>query len=163
MCIRDRYGRGPHENYIDRKDSAFMGIYKSLVSNLGFDYSRPQENGYRTETKWLELTDENGTGLKIYGEPIISFSAHNNTIEDFDDGIRENNPGEELSSRSRIIKKQRKPVDVPKRDFISLNIDLKQMGVGGDNSWGARPLLKYLIQPGNFKYSFTIKPILKSE
>ena len=157
------YGRGPHENYIDRKDSAFMGIYKSLVSNLGFDYSRPQENGYRTETKWLELTDENGTGLKIYGEPIISFSAHNNTIEDFDDGIRENNPGEELSSRSRIIKKQRKPVDVPKRDFISLNIDLKQMGVGGDNSWGARPLLKYLIQPGNFKYSFIIKPILKSE
>ncbi|MBC8298495.1 MAG: hypothetical protein H8E55_22225, partial [Pelagibacterales bacterium] len=42
---------------------------------------------------------------------------------------------------------------------ISLNIDLKQMGVGGDNSWGARPLLKYLIQPGNIKYSFTIKPI----
>ena len=157
------YGRGPHENYIDRKDSAFMGIYNSLVSDLGFDYSRPQENGYRTETKWLKLIDENGIGLKIYGEPIISFSAHNNTIEDFDDGIRENNPGEELSSRSRIVKKQRKPIDVIKRDFISLNIDLKQMGIGGDNSWGARPLLKYLIQPGNFKYSFIIKPILKSE
>ena len=157
------YGRGPHENYIDRKDSAFMGIYNSLVSDLGFDYSRPQENGYRTETKWLKLTDENGIGLKIYGEPNISFSAHNNTIEDFDDGIRENSPGEELSSRSRIVKKQRKPIVVPKRDFIGLNIDLKQMGIGGDNSWGARPLLKYLIQPGNFKYSFTIKPILKSE
>ena len=157
------YGRGPHENYIDRKDSAFMGIYESLVSDLAFDYSRPQENGYRTETKWLKLTDENGIGLKIYGLPNISFSAHNNTIEDFDDGIRENNPGEELSPRSRIVKKQRKPIDIPKRDFISLNIDLKQMGVGGDNSWGARPLLKYLIQPGNFKYSFIIKPILKSE
>ncbi len=157
------YGRGPHENYIDRKDSAFMGIYESLVSDLAFDYSRPQENGYRTETKWLKLIDENGIGLKIYGLPNISFSAHNNTIEDFDDGIRENSPGEELSSRSRIVKKQRKPIDIPKRDFISLNIDLKQMGVGGDNSWGARPLLKYLIQPGNFKYSFIIKPILKSE
>ena len=157
------YGRGPHENYIDRKDSAFIGIYESLVSDLAFDYSRPQENGYRTETKWLKLTDENGIGLKIYGLPNISFSAHNNTIEDFDDGIRENNPGEELSSRTRIVKKQRKPIDIPKRDFISLNIDLKQMGVGGDNSWGARPLLKYLIQPGNFKYSFIIKPILKSE
>jgi beta-galactosidase len=111
----------------------------------------------------LKLTDENGIGLKIYGLPNISFSAHNNTIEDVDDGIRENNPGEELSPRSRIVKKQRKPIDIPKRDFISLNIDLKQMGVGGDNSWGARPLLKYLIQPGNFKYSFIIKPILKSE
>ena len=157
------YGRGPHENYIDRKDSAFMGIYKSSVGDLGFDYSRPQENGYRTETKWLKLTDENGIGLEIFGEPSISFSAHNNTIEDFDDGIRENSLGEELSSRSRIVKKQRKPIDVPKRDFISLNIDLKQMGIGGDNSWGARPLIKYLIQPGNFKYSFIIKPILKSE
>ena len=157
------YGRGPHENYIDRKDSAFMGIYKSSVGDLGFDYSRPQENGYRTETKWLKLTDENGIGLEIFGEPSISFSAHNNTIEDFDDGIRENSSGEELSSRSRIVKKQRKPIDVPKRDFISLNIDLKQMGIGGDNSWGARPLIKYLIQPGNFKYSFIIKPILKSE
>jgi beta-galactosidase len=67
------------------------------------------------------------------------------------------------SARKRMIKKQRKPIDIPKRNFISLNIDLKQMGIGGDNSWGARPLLKYLIQPGNFKYSFTIKPILKSE
>ena len=128
------YGRGPHENYVDRMDSAFMGIYKSSVSELGFDYSRPQENGYRTETKWLKLTDENGIGFKIFGLPNISFSAHNNTIEDFDDGIRENNLGENLSARSRIVKKQRKPIDIPKRDFISLNIDLKQMGVGGDNS-----------------------------
>ena len=58
-----------------------------------------------------------------------------------------------------MIKKQRKPIDIPKRNFISLNIDLKQMGVGGDNSWGARPLLKYIIPPGNYKYSFIIKPI----
>ena len=58
-----------------------------------------------------------------------------------------------------MVKKQRKPVDIEERDFISLNIDLKQMGVGGDNSWGARPLPKYLIQPGNYKYSFVIKPI----
>ena len=153
------YGRGPHENYIDRKDSAFMGIYKSSVGELGFDYSRPQENGYRTRTKWLELKDDNGVGIKILGDPYISFSAHYNTIEDFDDGLRENKPGEKASPRSRIVKKQRKPVNITKRDFISLNIDLKQMGVGGDNSWGARPLLKYLIQPGNIKYSFTIKPI----
>ena len=153
------YGRGPHENYIDRKDSAFMGIYNNSVSELGFEYSRPQENGYRTKTKWLELKNDNGFGFKIYGEPYISFSAHYNTIEDFDDGVREKKVGEMGSARKRMVKKQRKPVDLEKRNFISLNIDLKQMGVGGDNSWGARPLDKYLIQPGNYQYSFIISPI----
>ena len=153
------YGRGPHENYVDRMDSAFMGIYSSSVSDLGFDYSRPQENGYRTQTKWLELIDDSGNGFKILGDPYISFSAHYNTIEDFDDGVRDKKPGEIGSARKRMIKKQRKPIDIPKRNFISLNIDLKQMGVGGDNSWGARPLLKYIIPPGNHKYSFIIKPI----
>ena len=153
------YGRGPHENYVDRMDSAFMGVYSSSVSDLGFDYSRPQENGYRTQTKWLELIDDSGNGFKIFGDPYISFSAHYNTIEDFDDGVRDKKPGEMGSARKRMIKKQRKPIDIPKRNFISLNIDLKQMGVGGDNSWGARPLLKYIISPGNYKYSFIIKPI----
>ena len=153
------YGRGPHENYVDRMDSAFMGVYSSSVSDLGFDYSRPQENGYRTQTKWLELIDDSGNGFKIFGDPYISFSAHYNTIEDFDDGVRDKKPGEMGSARKRMIKKQRKPIDIPKRNFISLNIDLKQMGVGGDNSWGARPLLKYIIPPGNYKYSFIIKPI----
>jgi beta-galactosidase len=153
------YGRGKHENYIDRKNSAFKGIYNSTVSDLGYDYSRPQENGYRIENRWLQLTNKEGVGFKVYGDPYISFSAHFNTIEDFDDGLSENEPGQKSSPRSRIVKKQRKPIDVPKRDFISLNIDLKQMGVGGDNSWGARPLKKYLIQPSSYKYSFIIKPI----
>ena len=153
------YGRGKHENYIDRKNSAFKGIYNSTVSDLDYDYSRPQENGYRIENRWLQLTNKEGVGFKVYGDPYISFSAHFNTIEDFDDGLSENEPGQKSSPRSRIVKKQRKPIDVPKRDFISLNIDLKQMGVGGDNSWGARPLKKYLIQPSSYKYSFIIKPI----
>ena len=155
------YGRGPHENYIDRKNSAYYGIYKSKVEDLGFEYSRPQENGNRTDVSWIELKNESGIGLKIFGDPFISFSAHHNTIEDFDDGVREKKPGETGSARKRMVKKQRKPVDLPKRDFISLNVDHKQMGVGGDNSWGARPLLKYMISPGNQNYSFVIKPVLK--
>ena len=154
------YGRGPHENYIDRKSSAYHGIYNLNVEDLGYEYSRPQENGYRTDVKWVELKDEKGIGLKILGDPFISFSAHNNTIEDFDDGVIEKKPGETGSARKRMVKKQRKPIDLPKRDFISINIDLKQMGVGGDNSWGARPLTKYLIEPGNKSYSFLIKPML---
>ena len=59
----------------------------------------------------------------------------------------------------RIVKKQRKPIDLIKRDFISLNIDLKQMGVGGDNSWGARTLNKYILEPGDYEFSFTINPL----
>ena len=153
------YGRGPHENYIDRKSSAYQGIYNLNVEDLGYEYSRPQENGYRTDVKWVELKDEKGVGLKIFGDPFISFSAHNNTIEDFDDGVMEKKLGETGSARKRMVKKQRKPIDLPKRNFISVNIDLKQMGVGGDNSWGARPLPKYMIEPGNKSYSFLIKPL----
>ena len=97
-------------------------------------------------------------GFEIKGEPFISFSAHYNTIEDFDDGLIPQKAGETLAVRQRLVKMQRKPVDVPKREFISLNVDLKQMGVGGDNSWGARTLPKYTIYPGNYSYNFSIVP-----
>ena len=153
------YGRGPHENYNDRKSSAFVGLYNNLVEDLDFEYSRPQENGYRTDVRWLKVLNKNNVGFEIRGEPFISFSAHYNTIEDFDDGLIAQKPGETLAVRQRLVKMQRKPVDVPKRDFISLNIDLKQMGVGGDNSWGARTLKKYTIEPGNYTYSYVIKPV----
>ena len=153
------YGRGPHENYIDRKSSAFVGYYESTVDNLKFDYSRPQENGYRTENRWLRMVNVDGTGFEIKGNPLFSFGAHFNTIEDMDDGVRKNQAGEYLGARKRIVKKQRKPIDLIKRDFISLNIDLKQMGVGGDDSWGARTLNKYILEPGNYEFSFTINPI----
>ena len=154
------YGRGPHENYIDRKSSAFVGYYESTVDNLKFDYSRPQENGYRTENRWLRMVNVDGTGFEIKGNPLFSFGAHFNTIEDMDDGVRKNQAGEYLGARKRIVKKQRKPIDLIKRDFISLNIDLKQMGVGGDDSWGARTLNKYILEPGNYEFSFTINPIM---
>lgn len=137
------YGRGPHENYIDRKESAFVGIYEAEVSGLYFPYSRPQENGYRTENRWVKLQNNNGTGIKFVGTPLISFSAHHNYNSDFD-------PGE--------AKSQRHTTDIRPRDMVNLNIDYKQMGVGGDNSWGARTYDKYLIPPQNYEYSFWIVP-----
>ena len=153
------YGRGPHENYIDRMSSAFVGYYESTVENLKFDYSRPQENGYRTENRWLRMVNLDGKGFEIKGNPLFSFGAHFNTIEDMDDGVRKNQPGQYLGARKRIVKKQRKPIDLVKRDFISLNIDLKQMGVGGDNSWGARTLNKYILEPADYEFSFIINPL----
>ncbi len=137
------YGRGPHENYIDRKESAFIGIYEAEVSDLYFPYSRPQENGYRTENRWVKLQNNNGTGLKFVGTPLISFSAHHNYNSDFD-------PGD--------VKSQRHTTDIRPRDLVNLNIDYKQMGVGGDNSWGARTYDKYLLEPQDYEYSFWMVP-----
>lgn len=143
------YGRGPHENYIDRKSSAYLGVYHSSVEDLYFAYARPQENGYRTENRWVKLTDKEGKGIQIEGLPNFSFSAHFNTIEDFDIGTLER-----TSSRP-----QRHIPDITPRDFISLNIDYKQTGVGGDNSWGAKTWKKYMIKPNSYSYSFILRPI----
>ena len=84
------YGRGPHENYIDRKASAFMGSYSAKVNEMKFDYGRPQENGYRTQTKQLSITDQDGVGLQFMGLPEFSFAVHNNTTDDYDDGAWKN-------------------------------------------------------------------------
>ncbi|GAA5041196.1 beta-galactosidase [Marivirga lumbricoides] len=135
------YGRGPHENYWDRKASAFVGTYQMPVEDLDFAYIRPQENGYRTDTRWLKLTDGNGKGMLIKGQPVFSFSAHHNLTSDFDAGME---------------KKQRHYTDIQLRELIQLNIDYHQMGVGGDDSWGARPWDKYTLKARNYSYSFDI-------
>jgi len=145
------YGRGPHENYIDRKTSAYLGVYKSSVADLYFPYARPQENGYRTDNRWVKLTDDSGHGIEIVGLPKFSFSAHYNTIEDFDTG--------ENSNDRDYKRPQRHTTDIKPRDFISLNVDYKQTGLGGDNSWGAKTWKKYVIKPNSYQYSFIIKPI----
>lgn len=141
------YGRGPHENYWDRKTSAFVGIYQSSVSDLYVPYTRPQENGYRTDTRWVEFKNVQGKGIKFEGLPLISFSAHHQLIEDFDPGLR---------------KKGRHTCDIKKRDLVSVNIDYKQTGVGGDNSWGAKTYLKYTLLPDTYSYKFRISPINKN-
>lgn len=138
------YGRGPHENYWDRKSSAFVGRYAMDVQEIGYPYIRPQENGYRTDIRWLELKDENNKGLRIEGLPYVSFSAHHNLIEDFDAGME---------------KSQRHNIDVKPKPLVSLNVDYRQSGVGGDNSWGARPFPQYTLYPETLEYSFIITPI----
>jgi beta-galactosidase len=140
----DYYGRGPWENYQDRKTSALVSRYSEKVGDQVFLYVRPQENNYRTDVRWFSLTDDAGFGLKVTGKPVISTSAHNYGMEDIDDGAK---------------KDQRHINDIVPRDFIEWNIDFKQMGVGGDNSWGAKPLDKYLLYPGEYAYEFTIWPV----
>ncbi|MEQ8241350.1 MAG: glycoside hydrolase family 2 TIM barrel-domain containing protein [Cyclobacteriaceae bacterium] len=139
------YGRGPHENYQDRFTSAFVNQYSASVDELYFPYIRPQENGYRTDTRWMTLKNDKNQGIRITAmDQLFGFSALKYSIDDFDEGEAKIN---------------RHTTDLEEKDFINLNIDLMQMGVGGDTSWGAQALPKYQIKPGQYKFSYVIAPM----
>jgi beta-galactosidase len=143
------YGRGPQENYIDRRTGAAVGLYRSPVADLPFPYERPQETGTRSDNRWVALSGrENGVGLLVVGLPRFEFSAYPNVLGDFDGGSR---------------KTQRHSIDVPRRDFVTLNIDWAQMGLGGDTSWGALPHREYRIPPVTLRYSFVLRPFGPSD
>jgi beta-galactosidase len=141
------HGRGPHENYWDRKTSAFVRVYESTVKELYYPYISPQENGNRTDTRWITLTNKEGIGILVTGMPYLSWSALPYTIED-------------LTQESRGSKHA---YELKERDFICLNLDYKQMGVGGDNSWGARPHEKYRLRPQEYSYSFRLSPVFEND
>lgn len=151
------FGRGPHENYIDRKTSAFVGLYESTVSDQYTPYIRPQENGYKTDTRWLTLTDDNGSGILVSGDPLFCFSALNNIHDDFE------SPGKLSVYRKDAKIANTHTIDVKPRDLINLNIDLGQMGVGGDNSWGALIHPEYRLLNKKYEYSFRIRPVVKDD
>ncbi|MBB3699305.1 DUF4981 domain-containing protein [Flammeovirga yaeyamensis] len=138
------YGRGPYENYSDRKTAAFLGIYNSNVTDLGFDYIRPQENGARSNVRWLEVNNEEGVGFKLTSNEEFIFTAHHQMPSDFDAGNK---------------KMQRHTSDIKKRPLTHIIIDHKQMGVGGDNSWGYQPLTPYQITPNNYQFTLRIQPL----
>jgi beta-galactosidase len=148
------FGRGPGENYWDRKSGSFVGLYKSPVAAMYTPYIRPQENGYHTDVRWLSLTNGKGQGLLIIGEPLVCFSAHHNLREDFT-SLQRNYEG----SISNPAQFNRHTVDVVSRDLVSLYIDLAQMGIGGDNSWGAKTHQEYRLEGKRYHYRFRLKPI----
>jgi beta-galactosidase len=147
------FGRGPHENYIDRKTSAFAGVYESSVADQYVPYVRPQENGYRTDTRWLNITDENGHGLRFEGQPLFSFAAMNYLHEDFE------SPGNLSGYRPDAKLVNRHISDVIPRDLVCVNIDYGQMGVGGDDSWGERTHPEYCLLAKEYRYSFRMLPL----
>ena len=138
------YGRGPWENYSDRKFSSFIGEYQYKVSGQTIPYVRPQEYGNRTDVRWFILTDQTGKGIRIDGLQPLNISALNNSPEDLDPGF---------------TKKQQHPKDIFKRFDITLAIDLSQRGLGGDNSWGALPHPVYRLLDKSYKYGFVISPV----
>ncbi len=137
------YGRGPWENYIDRNESSFIGLYEDSVGNQYCDgYIRPQESGNKTDVRWFTLTDDKGNGLRVEGLQPLGFSAINHSDESLDPGL---------------TKKQQHPTDLPNDSKVYVHIDLKQRGVGGDNSWGALPHEPYRLLDKKYSYSYVIQ------
>ncbi len=147
-------GRGPWENYDDRKTGAFVGLYSGNVADEGWAYIRPQENGNKTDVRWLAVTDSTGTGLFFQGMPLLEVSAHHNLLKDFES--LEKTDGRQ-SEDVKVINHH--TIDVRPRDLTSVNIDYKQMGVGGDDSWGAWTHPQYRLTEKEYSYSFRMKAI----
>ncbi len=134
------YGRGPHENYWDRKTGAPVGLHALRVADLIYDYVEPQENGHRTDLRWMTVTDERGAGLKVTGLPLFEMNAWPYRQEDLEGPAH--------------------PYEMPARQTVTLCLDAHQMGVGGDNSWGAKTHPEYCIQPGTvYEHRMRIEPV----
>lgn len=138
------YGRGPWENYADRNESAFLGLYEQSTDEQLFPYVRPQESGNKTDVRWLELTNAEGVGVRVDGLQPLSVSAMPYRSEDLDPGM---------------TKKQMHYSDIEPRREVILHIDLAQRGLGGDTSWGAKPHDPYRLTADSYSYGYIIRPI----
>ncbi len=127
------YGRGPEENYPDRKTGYLIGLNELKLANFEVDYVAPQDNSNRGEVRWFSFSNNEKAGIKVTGLQPLCFRAWTYTEDD--------------------LEKANHPFELPERNFINLNIDLNIHGVGGNDAWGARTLEKYTI-PGNQSYSY---------
>jgi beta-galactosidase len=137
------YGRGPHENYADRKTGARVGKYRRGVEDMFFPYIRPQENGNRTDVRWIALTNEDGIGLLAVSDSLMSVSALLYSDEDLDEG-------DSYTYRHTF--------DLVPRDYVTLDLDHRQMGLGGDTSWGAAIHPQYRLPAQRYEYRVRLIP-----
>ncbi|GAC16459.1 glycoside hydrolase family 2 TIM barrel-domain containing protein [Aliiglaciecola lipolytica] len=143
------YGRGPHENYSDRQTSAHVGLYQSSVDDLYVPYVRAQENGYRSDVRQVHFYNQKGEGVTFEGEPLLGFGAQYYDTDDYH------------ASAGQAKTKNIHPHDLPRKERIFVNIDYLQRGVGGTNTWGAKPLSDYIIPFLDYQYSYSFKPFKK--
>jgi beta-galactosidase len=132
------YGRGPYENYPDRKTASLIGLYNFRLENFITPYPAPQDNANRGDVRWFAMSDQNNSVIKVTGLQPLCFRAWPYTEDD--------------------LENSRHGYQLPIRDFINLNIDLNIHGVGGDDSWGAKTMDKY-TNPGDkpYKYGFILE------
>jgi len=162
----DFFGKGPFENYADRNSAAIVGHYSQTVNDqYHYGYVRTQESGTKTGMRYFRITDANGTGLEItspvkFSASAIPFSRKMLDVS-IDDPRPRPNPTNTQSGRAQHSLEMKAFAfenDRPSGKTY-VNFDLVQMGVGGDNSWGARPLEPYLIHAKEMEFDFIIHPV----
>ena len=141
------YGRGPIENYIDRHDSEFLGMYENTVDNEYFEYVRPQESGNHTDVRWFSVLDEEDKGLCFYSNAPMEASALPYTTDQLDDGMHKDKAWGRHSG------------DLIPSGKTSVHIQQRQLGLGCVNSWGAWPRNEYRLLYQDYDFTFAIKPI----
>ncbi|MBC2900621.1 glycoside hydrolase family 2 TIM barrel-domain containing protein [Streptomyces cupreus] len=135
------YGRGPEENHWDRNNGTDVGLWSGTVAEQWTSYIRPQENGNKTDVRWAALTDRDGVGLLVSGEPLLEINASHLTPEDLSTGARHDY---QLTPREEVV----------------LRVNHRQMGVGGDNSWGAHTHDEYkLFANRDYAYTYRLRPL----
>jgi beta-galactosidase len=132
------FGRGPQENYWDRNSGAAVGRYRMQADELFFPYIEPQESGNRTDVRWVSFTDSSGAGLMASGEPLLYFSAWHFAMDE--------------------LERRKHPSEIVRSEDITVNLDYRQMGVGGDDSWGAWPHKQYMLPARDYAYKFRLAP-----
>jgi hypothetical protein len=136
------YGRGPHENYVDRKYGAAVGLYNSTVDEQYVPYIMPQENGNKTDVRWAALSNEAGVGLLAVCDPALEVSVSHYTADDLYKAVH--------------------TYELIRRDQVTFNLDLIQCGLGGA-SCGPGTLPEYLIEPGTFRFAVRLRPYSAGE
>ncbi|MGW0503437.1 glycoside hydrolase family 2 TIM barrel-domain containing protein [Micromonospora sp. NPDC003241] len=135
------YGRGPQENHWDRRTGSDVGLYQSTVAQQWTSYLRPQENGNKTDVRWAALTDSAGRGLLVTGDSLVEVNASYFTPEDLSVGVRHDY---QLTRRQEVV----------------LRVNHRQMGVGGNDSWGAHTIDAYKILPDRtYTYGYRLRPL----
>ncbi len=136
----DWYGRGPYENYPDRKTASLIGCYHSQLNNFITPYPAPQDNANRCDTRWFSFSTQNNKTIKLSGLQPLCFRAWPYTEEDLETAQHD--------------------YQLPHRDFININVDLNIHGVGGDDTWGAKTMEKYSNAGSKpYSYGFTMEYI----
>jgi beta-galactosidase len=148
------YGKGPEESYWDRKNGQKLGIYSGKVKEQFHAYSRPQETGNKTDVRWMQLSSKD-INLRVTSQQLLNTSVWPFNMKELD--FNSDEAGKSASGLVPVTKKH--GADIKIGNTIQWNIDLKQMGVGGDTSWGRLVHKEYTI-PANkiHSYSFTISP-----
>ena len=143
------YGRGPVENYIDRNNSEFVGVYKNAVQNEYYEYVRPQESGNHTDVRWFSVINNSGEGLQFYSNAPMEASAIPYTNDQIDDGMYKDKKWGHHSG------------DLIPAGKTCVHIQQRQFGLGCVNSWGAWPRQEYRVGYNSKVFTFVIKPLGK--